>query len=258
MRKNEIEQRLDAMANKHAEYAAVFALNEVKDTEYEVQDTYNVEKKRFASTRHKVPDRIIEQLYDGTYAAHHHNGKQYKKIQKLFNDKFEYYHFNYRQQLIKERKNGILYQLFYVLIIFAFIAWWGISAYAHHQETLRLAKLKTDISIEDSPTSDTSTPVKQENKETVNMPEPFVVHPGGYAWLVAGTVPGSNCSIDVEYYSGPSHAAGLYPKIADSNGQVRWDWNIGTNTTPGDWPVYVTCTIDGQSKAENTEIYVRE
>ena len=70
------------------------------------------------------------------------------------------------------------------------------------------------------------------------------VSPGSYATLVAHVVPARRCTITVLYMSGSSHASGLYPKRA-RNGRVSWTWMVGTNTTPGRWPIYVSCGSAG-------------
>jgi competence protein ComEC len=75
--------------------------------------------------------------------------------------------------------------------------------------------------------------------EIVSVTSP--VSRGATARLVAQTSPGASCSITVEYKSGPSQAAGLDPKKADSSGGVAWSWKVGTRTTPGEWPIYVQC-----------------
>jgi hypothetical protein len=61
------------------------------------------------------------------------------------------------------------------------------------------------------------------------------------ATLTIRTTPGANCSIVVHYKSGPSRAKGLIPKVASSSGRVSWTWRVGSNTTPGRWPIVVTC-----------------
>jgi hypothetical protein len=61
------------------------------------------------------------------------------------------------------------------------------------------------------------------------------------ATLTVSTAPGANCSIVVHYKSGPSRAKGLIPKVASSSGRVSWTWRVGSNTTPGRWPIVVTC-----------------
>src|SRR5439155_25739683 len=70
---------------------------------------------------------------------------------------------------------------------------------------------------------------------------------GAYATLGAQTGPSAYCTIVVEYKSGPSTAAGLGPKTASASGAVSWTWKVGTRTTPGSWPVTVTCSRNGQS-----------
>src|SRR5260370_12624404 len=64
------------------------------------------------------------------------------------------------------------------------------------------------------------------------------------ATLTVSTIPGANCSIVVHYKSGPSRAKGLVPKVASSSGRVSWTWRVGSNTTPGRWPIAVTCDKD--------------
>ena len=48
------------------------------------------------------------------------------------------------------------------------------------------------------------------------------------------------CSITVYYKSGSSEAQGLYPK-RPVRGRVSWTWLVGTRTTPGRWPIFVSC-----------------
>ena len=70
------------------------------------------------------------------------------------------------------------------------------------------------------------------------------VSAGSDATLTVAVPSGANCSIVVTYKSGPSSAAGLYPQRASSS-HVSWTWRIGTNTTPGRWPIDVSCTAAG-------------
>jgi hypothetical protein len=67
---------------------------------------------------------------------------------------------------------------------------------------------------------------------------------GSYAHLTASVSPSRTCSITVYYKSGPSHAAGLYPK-RPVGGRVSWTWKVGTRTTPGRWPIVVSCGSAG-------------
>ncbi|MGB2952122.1 MAG: hypothetical protein WBB74_01875 [Gaiellaceae bacterium] len=67
---------------------------------------------------------------------------------------------------------------------------------------------------------------------------------GAYATLVARVSRAARCSIIVYYKSGPSHAQGLYPKRTVA-GRVSWTWKVGTRTTPGRWPIRVSCGAAG-------------
>lgn len=65
------------------------------------------------------------------------------------------------------------------------------------------------------------------------------VKAGNKATLIAETTPGATVSITVYYKSGPSSAAGLESKLADSSGRVSWTWTVGSRTTPGIWRIVV-------------------
>ena len=75
------------------------------------------------------------------------------------------------------------------------------------------------------------------------------VAPGSFATATVRTKPGAYCTIVVRYKSGPSKAAGLGPMIANASGTASWTWKAGTRTTPGSWPVTVTCSSGGASKS---------
>jgi hypothetical protein len=77
--------------------------------------------------------------------------------------------------------------------------------------------------------------------------------PGHYATLRAAVSPAQTCSITVYYKSGPSRAQGLYPKRA-VGGRVSWTWFVGTRTTPGRWPIFVSC---GNAGTLRTSFVVR-
>ena len=76
---------------------------------------------------------------------------------------------------------------------------------------------------------------------------------GSYATLTASVSPARTCLITVYYKSGPSEAQGLYSK-RPSNGRVSWTWKVGTRTTPGRWPIVVSC---GSAGTLNTSFVVR-
>jgi Putative peptidoglycan binding domain len=70
---------------------------------------------------------------------------------------------------------------------------------------------------------------------------PGTVARNSTATVTVGTTPGTSCTIDVQYPSGQSIAAGLENAQADTSGQVSWSWRVGGNTTLGTWPITITC-----------------
>jgi len=75
------------------------------------------------------------------------------------------------------------------------------------------------------------------------------VKAGSKATLVAETTPGTTTSITVYYKSGPSSAAGLTTKVADSSGRVSWTWTVGSNTSSGTYRIIV---VAGPVSVETT------
>jgi hypothetical protein len=73
-------------------------------------------------------------------------------------------------------------------------------------------------------------------------------HPGSYATLAARVSRNATCSIAVYYKSGRSVAQGLYPKRTVAH-RVSWTWMVGTRTTPGRWPITVSCGRAGTLNA---------
>lgn len=70
------------------------------------------------------------------------------------------------------------------------------------------------------------------------------VRRGANAALAVVVSPPRTCTIAVFYKSGPSQTAGLYPKRAVS-GWIGWTWKVGSRTTPGRWPIVVSCGSAG-------------
>jgi hypothetical protein len=70
---------------------------------------------------------------------------------------------------------------------------------------------------------------------------PLTARRGANATLRVTTAANTSCSIEVDYASGPSTAAGLGTKNSDGAGNVSWTWKVGAKTTPGSWPITVTC-----------------
>jgi micrococcal nuclease len=77
------------------------------------------------------------------------------------------------------------------------------------------------------------------------------------ATLHARTAPGADCEITVIYKSGPSQAKGLFAKQADLSGDVAWQWRVGSNTTPGRWPILVACSKGHDAAELETAFEVR-
>ena len=73
---------------------------------------------------------------------------------------------------------------------------------------------------------------------------------GHHATAAVHTSAAASCHITVTYKSGPSHAKGLGAKHANGSGNVSWTWTVGTNTTPGSWPVKVSCSKAGHSASK--------
>jgi micrococcal nuclease len=70
---------------------------------------------------------------------------------------------------------------------------------------------------------------------------PLTARHGQATTLIVKTAPNTGCSIRVVYKSGPSTAQGLGAKTSDGAGNVSWSWIVGSRTTLGQWPIYVTC-----------------
>jgi hypothetical protein len=89
-------------------------------------------------------------------------------------------------------------------------------------------------------------PVQPAGVSFVNAP--LTARHGQATTLIVKTSPNTGCSIQVVYKSGPSKAQGLVAKTSDGAGNVSWTWIVGSNTTPGQWPIYVTCgSASGQT-----------
>ncbi len=83
------------------------------------------------------------------------------------------------------------------------------------------------------------------------------VSPGNVASITVKTAPSAERAIVVTYKSGPSRAQGLDPKTANHDGIVSWAWIVGTQTTPGEWPVTVTCSTGSRQSTLETSFVVQ-
>jgi len=109
-----------------------------------------------------------------------------------------------------------------------------------------------------SPATTTSTTLASASAaflfQVVSVTSP--VSPGADVTLIAKTIPGAQCTITVNYKSGPSTASGLETKMADSSGNVSWTWAVGKSTTAGIWPIVITATSQGNTVMVNTSFMV--
>ena len=70
---------------------------------------------------------------------------------------------------------------------------------------------------------------------------------GTQAKVTIHTGPEGKCSIKVSYQNGRVSLPGLGAKTASSSGNATWKWIVPANTTPGTYPVTVTCQSGGHS-----------
>ena len=80
---------------------------------------------------------------------------------------------------------------------------------------------------------------------------------GDKATVSVRTSPKAKCSIEVDYASGPSKAAGLGDKTASATGDATWSWTVSSRTTRGTWPVSVTCGLGDRTGKAETSVTVR-
>lgn len=73
------------------------------------------------------------------------------------------------------------------------------------------------------------------------------VRRGQGASFTIQTQPGATCTVVVNYANQAGNAVGLGDQMADSSGQIRWVWQVGTNTTTGNWSFEVYCALAGKA-----------
>jgi len=92
--------------------------------------------------------------------------------------------------------------------------------------------------------------------ELVSVTSP--VQQGKDATVEINTLPGANCSIQVQYKTGWSTAAGLYSKEAGQEGNVSWTWKVAPRISPGTWLIYVTARLNDETASLETYLTVTE
>ena len=107
-----------------------------------------------------------------------------------------------------------------------------------------VATLLTAGALGGSVADSQGTPSSVASVKLVRVTSP--ISAGAYATLTASVSLRRLCSITVYYKSGRSSAAGLYAKRPNAQGRVSWTWKVGTRTTPGRWPIVVSCGSAGR------------
>ncbi len=111
-------------------------------------------------------------------------------------------------------------------------------------------KAETTTETTTETATETTTTTADASLELIIVEVTSSVSPGSSATVKAKTAPGADCSIVVQCASGESTAKGLEPKEADASGNVSWTWRVGRRTADGEYPVWVTASMDGRSVTE--------
>lgn len=120
----------------------------------------------------------------------------------------------------------------------------GLWALPEYQDGHLAAETVEEAATEEAAATVESEPAPEEEVQAAApevTKEPGTVPAGATASVSVRTKPGDTCSITVIYKSGASTAQGLVTKQANDAGAVSWSWKVGTRTTPGTWPVIITC-----------------
>lgn len=120
----------------------------------------------------------------------------------------------------------------------------GLWALPEYQDGHLAAETTEDAAAQEAATAAEPEPAPAEEAQPATpeiIEAPGTVSRGSTVSVTVKTKPGDRCSITVIYKSGASTAQGLVPKQANDAGTVSWSWKVGTRTTPGTWPVIISC-----------------
>ncbi|MEE1056343.1 MAG: hypothetical protein UH239_03750 [Acutalibacteraceae bacterium] len=113
--------------------------------------------------------------------------------------------------------------------------------------TEKITDAKEEIS------TDSSSEANKENSTQATTSTPINIRtytngvsPGGDAFVEIQGKPDTEYNIAVYYNSEAIEANGLENKVSDANGYIRWEWTIGSKTTPGTYKIVING--DGQKK----------
>lgn len=111
----------------------------------------------------------------------------------------------------------------------------------------------TTVPITTKPTTAPTTAKPTESAAPIQITEyTNVVNGGATAYLTIKGAPNTEYSIYVHYPSGDSTAAGLETKTSDGDGNVTWEWEVGTNTAKGVHSI----TVRGGGNSQNFDFTV--
>ncbi|MGV3467319.1 MAG: DNA/RNA non-specific endonuclease [Heyndrickxia sp.] len=107
------------------------------------------------------------------------------------------------------------------------------------------SKVQSGATTKEPPTTTKKSTSNSNSSSTTVSTSALTVNPGEDANVSVKTKPNVQGTIEVDYSSGASHAAGLEPKTSDSNGTISWTWEVGTRTKPGTYNVIIN--VNGQT-----------
>jgi hypothetical protein len=81
---------------------------------------------------------------------------------------------------------------------------------------------------------------------------------GGQATCSVQTEPDALCKITVTLKSGPAKSTGLGSMHADDKGVATWNWKVASNTSTGEWPVDVDCSLKGAKGKASGKIKIEK
>ena len=90
--------------------------------------------------------------------------------------------------------------------------------------------------------------------EIVSLTSPVAPH--GCVTLVARTLPGATCRIEVNHRALANDINGFYSQTANGNGEVTWTWQVGRSQ--GTFEIFVRAEYEGQIATAGTLLQIEE
>lgn len=171
-----------------------------------------------------------------------------------------------KQGMDKKAKYGIIAAAWVVYVLI------GVVGVANNANKPKVEKPKATIATTVETTEEETTvqpttkekrtepPTEKPTQAPTEAPTPIVftnytnvVEAGSNAFVTIQGAPNTEYHIHVHYSSGDSTAEGLESKISDGNGNVTWEWEVGTKTTRGIHSI----TVEGGGARSDVEFEVR-